>query len=167
VLPGSFIAKDEMARWPLANKLCALQDTVFVSRSPRDAARVAHSMRDVLQRRRSLILFPEGTTSDGRAVAPFKSSLFSVFLGDSGSAWTVQPFTLSLQAVDGRALLLGGNRDGYAFHGDMTMVTHLKHFLGLRGARLRLVLHAPRALSPDEDRKRLAVELHGIVASAL
>lgn len=167
VLPGSFIAKDEMARWPLANKLCALQDTVFVSRNPRDAGRVAAAMHSVLQRRRSLILFPEGTTSDGSAVAPFKSSLFSVFLGPAAGAWTVQPFTLSLQAVDGHELRLGGDRDGYAFHGDMAMGAHLLKFLGLRGARLRLVLHAPRVLAPDEDRKRLAAELHAVVASGL
>lgn len=167
LLPGSFIAKDDMARWPLANRLCALQDTVFVSRNPRDAGRMADAMRSVLQRRRSLILFPEGTTSDGRSVAPFKSSLFSVFLGPTAGAWTVQPFTLSLQAVDGRELQHGGDRDGYAFHGDMAMGAHVFRFLGLRGARLRVVLHAPHALSPDEDRKRLATTLHAVVASGL
>ena len=167
VLPASFIAKDDMARWPLANKLCALQDTVFVSRNPRDAVRVAAAMRDVLQRRRSLILFPEGTTSDGRAVAPFKSSLFSVFLGPAAGAWMVQPFTLSVLAVDGRELPFGGDRDGYAFHGDMAMGAHLRHFLGLRGARLRLVLHSPRVLAPDDDRKTLAAELHAVVVSGL
>ncbi len=167
LLPASFIAKEDMAHWPIANRLCALQDTVFVSRRPRDAAKMTSRMQAVLQRRRSLVLFPEGTTSDGRAVAPFKSSLFSAFLGHGAGAWTLQPFTLTLLAVDGDPVGVGGKRDAYAFYGDMAMAGHMRHFLGLRGAHLHLVLHPPRQIDQDQDRKQLASGLHAIVAAGI
>ncbi len=167
VLPASFIAKDEMAQWPIANRLCALQDTVFVSRRPRDAAKMTGRMQAVLQRRRSLVLFPEGTTSDGRGVAPFKSSLFSAFLSEGNDEWTLQPFTLALLAVDGQPVVAAGERDAYCFHGDMVMAGHMRYFLGLRGAHVRLKFHPPRPVRANEDRKQLATELHAVVAAGI
>ena len=169
LLRARFIAKDEMQGWPGMRFVGGLAQTVFISRRSRDAASVAASLAAQLRPDHDLVLFPEGTTSAGTSVAPFKSSLFSLFLGarPEAQACTVQPFTLDIRAVEGRALTAGGERDSYAFHGDMDAGAHVLRFLRGSGAVVRVVLHAPISLLPGTDRKQLAIRLHDIVASGL
>lgn len=168
LLRARFIAKDEMARWPGMGWVGALAQTLYVSRRQRDAAAVAAHLAAQLRADHDVVLFPEGTTSSGEQVAPFKSSLFALFLGQGPkTTWTVQPFTLQVVAVDGHPLAAGGDRDGYAFHGGMMAGAHVRRFLGMSGARVRVVLHPPLAITADTDRKALARRLHGIVAGAL
>lgn len=169
LLRARFIAKDDMQRWPGMRTLGSLGQTLFISRRRRDAATVAASIAAQMRADHDLLLFPEGTTSSGEQVAAFKSSLFSLFQrrGTQQPTWTLQPFTLVIQSVDGRALSDGGDRDGYAFHGDMDAGAHVQHFLRLSGAVVRVIFHAPMTIAPDVDRKALAAEVHAIVASGL
>ena len=169
LLRARFIAKDDMERWPGMRFVGELGQTLFISRRRRDAASVAASIAAQMRPDHDLVLFAEGTTSSGERVAPFKSSLFSLFLGQqaAGQAWTLQPFTLDIQSVDGRALSAGGDRDGYAFHSDMDAGVHVNRFLRLSGAVVRVVFHPPIAIPPDIDRKALAAQVHAIVASGL
>ncbi|HYM85135.1 MAG TPA: lysophospholipid acyltransferase family protein [Pseudoxanthomonas sp.] len=170
VLRTRFIAKDDMLRWPGVPFIAGLQQTVFISRRGRDAASAAMALSGVMGHGNNLLLFAEGTTSSGSTVAPFKSSLFSLFTGGSPEAhvaWTVQPFTLVLQAVEGHALRDDGDRDLYAYHGDMDAGAHVQQFLRSRGAQLLLVLHAPISVAAGTDRKTLAALTHAVVASAL
>src|SRR5271163_1863095 len=81
LIPGSFIAKAEVAKWPLFGWLAKLQRTVFVDRRIRSTAQQRDAIADRLAARDALILFPEGTSGDGNFVLPFKSSLFSVVFG--------------------------------------------------------------------------------------
>jgi len=169
LLRARFIAKDDMERWPGMRFVGALGQTLFISRQRRDAANVAANIAAQMRPDHDLVLFAEGTTSSGERVAPFKSSLFSLFLGAqaSGEAWTPQPFTLDVRSVDGRALTMDGNRDGYAFHSNMAAGTHVHRFLRLSGAVVRVVFHPPITIPADIDRKTLAAQLHDIVASGL
>jgi 1-acyl-sn-glycerol-3-phosphate acyltransferase len=79
----------------------------------------------------------------------------------------MQPFTLDIRSVDGRTLAEGGDRDIYAFHGGMDAGAHVKRFLRLSGAVVRVVFHPPITVPPTADRKAVAAQLHGIVASGL
>lgn len=167
LVDARFIAKDDMERWPGLRWIGALQRTLFISRSRADAARVAGRIAAAMREGDSLLFFAEGTTSSGERVAPFKSSLFALFLGDAAEGWTLQPFTLDVLAYDGRALDAGGDRDGYAFHGDMDAGAHLRRFLRSRGARVRVLFHAPMAIPPGIGRKALAAQAHAVVASGL
>lgn len=169
LLRARFIAKDDMERWPGMRFVGELGQTLFISRRRRDAAHVTATVAAQIRPDHNLVLFPEGTTSSGERVAPFKSSLFSLFLDQQarGHAWTLQPFTLDIRAVDGRALSAGGDRDIYAFHGGMAAGPHVKRFLRLSGAVVRVVFHRPLTLSPGADRKALAAQLHDVVASGL
>lgn len=169
VLPACFIAKDDMQRWPGMPFIAGLQQTVFIGRRSRDAAAAAAALAGVMRHGNNLLMFAEGTTSAGKTVAPFKSSLFSLFVGgvDAPAGWTVQPFTLVLLGVDGHALRGDVDRDRYAFHGDMDAGAHVWSFLRGKGARLRLILHPPLQVAANTDRKALAVQTHAIVASAL
>lgn len=169
LLRARFIAKDDMERWPGMRLIGELGQTLFISRRRSDAASVAAALFAKIQPDQDLVLFPEGTTSSGERVAPFKSSLFSLFLDrqPSGHAWTMQPFTLDIRSVDGRSLAEGGDRDIYAFHGGMDAGAHVKRFLRLSGAVVRVVFHPPITVPPTADRKAVAAQLHGIVASGL
>lgn len=169
LLRARFIAKDDMERWPGMRVIGALAQTLFISRRRRDAANVAANIAAQMRPEHNLVLFAEGTTSSGERVAPFKSSLFSLFLGSPmvERAWTLQPFTLDLRSVDGVALAAGGDRDGYAFHGGMAAGAHVKRFLRSSGAVVRVVFHPPMAIAIHSDRKALSAQVHAVVASGL
>ncbi|MEO6064865.1 MAG: lysophospholipid acyltransferase family protein [Lysobacterales bacterium] len=173
---AAFIAKEDMARWPGMQLLGSMQQTLFVSRRARDAARVAQRVAEARRRGHRLVLFAEGTTSSGVDVAPFKSSLFSVLI-DSGKHRSddgaqrapprLQPFTIRLLETDSTALCQGGDRDVYAFHGGAPAGAHVWRFLRSRGARVEVVFHPPITVRPDMTRKSLAKTAHAIVAASL
>lgn len=169
LLRARFIAKNDMERWPGMRLVGELAQTLYISRRRTDAATVAASVAAQMRDDQDLVLFAEGTTSSGERVAPFKSSLFSLFMGEraAGNAWTLQPFTLEIQSVDGCPVSAGGDRDGYAFHGEMDAGEHVRRFLRSSGAVVRVTFHAPMAIPADIDRKTLAVQLHRTVASGL
>ncbi|MGE3692066.1 MAG: lysophospholipid acyltransferase family protein [Novosphingobium sp.] len=75
---SAFVAHDGLASVPLIRWLCAMNDTVFVSRTVRNgvSAQVAN-VREAIRETGALTIFPEGTTSDGLGLLPFKSSLLS------------------------------------------------------------------------------------------
>lgn len=169
LLKARFIAKDDMESWPGMLPVGELAQTVYISRKRGDAAAVAAALAAQLRPDHDLVLFPEGTTSSGEQVAPFKSSLFALFLGATaaGQRWTIQPFTQQILSVDGVPLAQGGTRDAYAFHGHMSAGAHVKHFLALSGATVRVSFHPPVVLDATADRKALALHLHAVVASGL
>ena len=111
-----------------------------------------------------MIVFPEGTSTDGRAVLPFKSSLFAVFCGTPNLV--IRPVSLILEAVDGAAVAgHEGARDGYAWYGEMALPPHLWAFARGRGARLRADFppagggmrrpQSPRPEMPGSGRRRV------------
>ena len=143
VLKASFIAKGEVAGWPVFGFLSKLQQTAFVSRSKSTLGNDKNALEYMLKDGRSMILFPEGTSTDGRTVVPFKSSLFSIALADDGTDIWLQPMTLSMISVDGREPSDQTTRDLYAWHGDMTLSPHLSAFAKTRGATIKITFHAP------------------------
>ena len=78
LLDASFIAKTEVAGWPLFGWLARLQRSVFIDRRARSTAHQRDSIAARLAAGEALILFPEGTSGDGNRLLPFKSALFSV-----------------------------------------------------------------------------------------
>ena len=72
LIPGSFIAKAEVARWPFFGWLAKLQRTVFVDRKTRSSAIQRDAISERLVAGDALILFPEGTSGDGNRPLPFR-----------------------------------------------------------------------------------------------
>ncbi len=169
VLKGSFVAKDDMARWPVAGFMARLQQTVFISRDPRAGRAVTDSIAAQLRSGRSLILFPEGTTSDGGTVLPFKSTIFGIlFAGDAAiSAHAVQPVIIRVLAVDGGAAKSQIDRDLYAFYGDMQAGAHAWAFLRSKGARIEVRFASAIDAESALDRKALAQRAHAAVLAGL
>ena len=167
VVSACFVAKDEVRGWPVMGALASLQQTVFISRKARDAHVAATALSRALHAGHRLMLFPEGTTSDGTSVLPFKSSIFA-FLGEPAFKHVLlQPISLELLEVDGRAVAEGGDRDVYAYHRDMHLAPHLLAFMRVSGARLRLRFHSPLTVLPGESRKQLAARARQVVAHGL
>jgi 1-acyl-sn-glycerol-3-phosphate acyltransferase len=164
VLSACFVAKDEVRAWPVFGALARLQHTVFISRKARDAHAAAGALSTALAAGHRLVLFPEGTTSDGSSVLPFKSSIFALLADPALAHVQLQPISLELLEVDGRAIGGDGQRDRYAYYGDMHLLPHLLAFMRLSGARLRVHFHAPLPRLAEESRKQLAARAYQAVA---
>lgn len=169
LLKASFVAKNDVASWPVFGFLSRMQQTAFISRSAKDAAEEKNALGRMMEEGKSLIIFPEGTSTDGRSVLPFKSSLFAMALKNANADLLVQPFTLSLDTVEGRPPSTQDERDLYAWHRDMTteLPAHLWSFALSKGACVTLHFHPPVRACDYQDRKILAKTCHDAVSGGL
>lgn len=153
VAPVSFVAKKEVAGWPLFGSLARLQRTIFVDRDRRHTTGGARDdMRDRLRAGDIMVLFAEGTSGDGRSVLPFKSSFFGA--ADEPGV-LVQPVTL---AYRGHCNLPMTRRllPAYAWYGDMDLAPHILGALRAGPIEVTVVCHPPLSLSGELNRKGLA-----------
>lgn len=169
VIRASFVAKKEVESWPVFGFLARLQNTVFIKRSRSAAADEKDSVGSVIDQGRNLVIFPEGTSTDGRTVIDFKSSLFSLMLDSHLPDLMIQPFTISMRRVDGVFPETQDLRDIYSWHRDMDteLPAHLWRFARSKGAVIVLRFHAPVAARDYADRKALAKICHKAVAEGL
>ena len=155
VAPLSFIAKSEVNTWPFFGTLARLQRTVFVTRTRRsETGQARDAIAERLIEGDVLVLFPEGTSSDGNTVLPFKSALLGaaeIVMAD-GCRVPVQPVSSAYVAREG--IPMGReNRPLYAWYGDMELVPHL--WEALKAGPLDVVMQFHEPLQPL-DRKELA-----------
>ena len=147
VLQGRFIAKGEIARWPGINIIAWLGRTVFVSRGRDTLSAERDALAALLNSGDNLILFPEGTSSDGTHVLPFRSSFFSVAAGAGQRPPVVQPVSVVYDRLGwlpaGRA-----SRAVFAWYGDMDLASHYWQFAQQTGLRATVVLHEPLEPGP-------------------
>ncbi len=169
LVPATFVAKSEVASWPLFGWLARLTGTLFIPRRAGRSAAQVTLLRTRLARGESLILFPEGTNSDGTSVLPFKSSLLeSVAIEAAGTAATaVQPVSLAYTRLATGEPLTGVRRDLYAWVGVDDMLPHLWRALGSPGALVRVHFHEPLPAEVLADRKCLARTAEDRVRSGL
>lgn len=156
LIEGSFVAKAEVAGWLLYGWLAKLQRSVFVERRGREAVAHRDEMSDRLERGDDLILFAEGTSSDGNRVLPFKSALFSVAeRRPRGEALLVQPVSIAYTRLDGMPM---GRylRPLFAWYGDMDMGSHLWHAVGLGQVTVTVEFHPPVTVDDLGSRKALS-----------
>jgi lyso-ornithine lipid O-acyltransferase len=154
LIAGSFVAKSEMASWPLYGWLAKLQRSVFVDRQVRSTAQQRDAIAERLAAGDALILFPEGTSNDGNFVLPFKSALFSVVFNREQPV-AVQPVSLAYTQLDG--LPIGRTmRPFFAWYGDMDLAPHLWRLIGLGTIEAVVEFHPPVAVADFPSRKALA-----------
>ncbi len=149
VAPVVFLAKSEVARWPVLGFLARLQGTVFVPRGSRkDIPRVNAELCAALREGRDLVIFPEGTSSDGTGVLAFRPGHFEALQQFDGEA-TVAP--AALVYTDGARPIDVG------WYGDMTFLPHLWSLMKRGGVTCRIAFGAPIP-AQGKDRKILAAE---------
>ncbi len=167
LIKGSFVAKSEVARWPLFGWLARLQRSVFIERRGLKAARHRDALNQRLEDGDDLILFPEGTSGDGNQVLPFKSALFSVAeRRPHDLPLLVQPVSIAYTRLDG--VPMGRYlRPLFAWYGDMEMGGHLWHVAGLGWATVVVEFHPPATIEDYGSRKMLSDYCQGRVAAGM
>jgi lyso-ornithine lipid O-acyltransferase len=151
-LDGCFVAKSDVANWPLVSTIARLGRTLFVSRQRATTGRERQEMQERLAQGDNLILFPEGTSSDGSRVLPFFSPFFAIAEGEPRPL--IQPVSLVYDRLAG--LPVGrASRPVFAWYGDMALAPHFWHLAQWRGMRATVLLHTP--LDPAEFASRKAL----------
>ncbi|MGH1377722.1 MAG: lysophospholipid acyltransferase family protein [Alphaproteobacteria bacterium] len=169
ILKSSFVAKKDVSSWPVFGFLSKLQQTAFISRDREDANKGKQTLNSMLHDGKSLIIFAEGTSTDGREVLPFKSSLFSIAFQDDLPDIYVQPITLSMKTVDNKEITTQDDRDLYSWHRDMDtpLGPHLWRFAQSGGAVISLKFHTEIKAQDFSNRKTLAKACHNTVSIGL
>ena len=166
LIAGSFIAKHEVAAWPLFGWLAKLQRSVFIDRQVRSTAQQRDSIAGRLAGKEALILFPEGTSGDGNRVLPFKSALFSVADHSATGPVTVQPVSIAYTRLN--SMPIGRRyRPLFAWYGAMPMAPHLWRLLGLGTIEIVVEFHPATTLAACGSRKMLARYCEDRVRSGL
>ncbi|MDY8107850.1 lysophospholipid acyltransferase family protein [Fulvimarina sp. 2208YS6-2-32] len=171
VLPLSFIAKAEVRRWPVFGWLAVLQRTVFVAREARgrtgeqaDAIATRLSAGDVM------VLFAEGTTSDGNEVLPFKTALFGAAQASlrmsAFETVLVQPVAIAYTHAHGFPLGRSG-RPLAAWPGNVALGPHLVRFVEEGAVDAIVAFGEPIRFGPTSDRKIVAKQCEDAVRRLL
>ncbi len=157
--PVSFVAKKEVASWPFVSWLARLQRTVFVDRTRRTSVGgTADEMTGRLAAGDNLVLFAEGTSSDGARVLPFKTSLLAAAKPSrsaDASATVVQTLAIVYTHIHG--LPIGrSDRPVVGWYGDMDLPGHIWKLLESAPIDVTVRLGEPVPLDAFADRKELA-----------
>ncbi len=155
--PARFVAKSELGSWPLVGAMCRSVDTIFVDRSSRrDVVRVGGLIESALAEGDGVILCPVGTSSRGREVAPFKTSLLALAADRHLPVWcaTLHFATPEHEPAPDNAV---------AWWGDTGFGPHVVRLLQLE--RIDATLHFAAAPTSHPDRKQLGDELRRTVAA--
>ncbi len=158
-----FVAKSEVARWPAIGWLARATGTMFVIRDRAEAVRQTAAMEQRLRVGHRLLFFPEGTSTDGQRVLPFKPTLFQSFLADGlRDEMHIQPITVSYYAPKGE------DPRFYGWWGDTDFALHLLKALATpRHGRVVVAYHDPVAVRDLPNRKTLAAQLEQTVRGSL
>ena len=154
-----FVAKSEIARWPVLGLLTRAAGTLFIARdSPRDALRVVHHMAEELKSGAILAVFPEGTTSNGLQLLPFHANLFQAAISANAP---VQPVALQFLAADTGQISLAP-----CYIDDDTLFGSVWRTLTSPPLRASLTFGTPQPCN-GRDRRTWAGEMRESVASLL
>jgi len=160
VAPVSFVAKSEVGTWPFVSLLAKLQRSVFVDRARRTL--VKHKAGEIAERLAkgdNIVLFAEGTSSDGNRVLPFRSSLFSAACQASGNgaanAAVVHTVVVAYTHLHGLPILRH-ERPTVAWYGEMDMLSHVWNVLKSGPLDVTISISEPVPLASLSGRKELA-----------
>lgn len=158
-----FVSKAEVARWPYIGWLARATGTVFIARDPKQAKIQQVVFQDRIRAGHRLLFFPEGTSTDGLRVLPFKPTLFAAFYNHGQDhMMEIQPVTVIYRAPPGATARF------YGWWGDMAFAPHLAKVLAKpRQGAAEVVFHAPVRVDAFASRKDLARHCEDAVRNGL
>lgn len=152
--PGVFVSKSEVKGWPVFGWFSQVAGTVFVRRAKRgEVGEISNQMHGLLQEGHLVILFPEGTSSGGEVVLPFKSSLLEPAVGQKSPLFAA---CITYSLADGTP------SEDVCYWRDMTFFPHAVKLLGKKFVKARVGFAEIK--EPANDRKELARQLHAEVS---
>ena len=144
IRPSVFLAKHAVRNWPIAGWMANLAGTVFINReSVKNAVEAMEVMEVRIDSGVNVVMFPEGTTSDGKKINPFKSSLFNL---PASRNFTVSPLSIRYTGINGN-YVTSDMLDTIAWYGEMQLVPHFWDLLGLRS--IEAALHFNPVIEPE------------------
>ena len=168
ITPVAFVAKREVASWPLVGITAKMQRTVFVDRGRRH--QTGDAVNEIVGRvasGTSVVLFAEGTSSDGNRVLPFRSALLGA-TEDQGGGASILMQPMAITYIGQHGLPMGRqHRPLVAWYGDLDFMPHIRAFIE-RGAVDAVVTYGdPVPGDRDMDRKAMSKRLEGTVRELL
>ncbi|MDT7952719.1 MAG: lysophospholipid acyltransferase family protein [Acetobacteraceae bacterium] len=164
-LEACFVAKAEVGTWPVVRTIALLGRTVFVSRKASETGRERDAMRARLNDGDDLILFPEGTSSDGSRVLPFRSPFFAVVEASPGNLPPlIQPVSIVYDRLD-YLPARRSTRPVSSWYGDMDLGSHFWSLARHRHLRASILLHEPIDPAGYPNRKAVAQAVWGVIAA--
>lgn len=156
VRPFVFVAKSEVRRWPLLGTLARVGGTIFVDRDRNlQVANAGRQIEQVLKDGLAVLLFPEGTSSDGREVLPFRSPLFEPAIRTGSS---VTAAAIRYHAAD-------GIESEVTYCGEMVFLPHLFRTLCVRDLAAEIRFDSPSLFTERKAAARVAwLKVHGLRA---
>lgn len=168
LIAGDFIAKADIAKWPIFGVMAKAGRSVFIDRRRSATSNARDQIQERLDAGDTLIMFPESTSGDGNHVKTFKSALFTVAERHVTDAQgqthnvTVQPVSMAYTRLNGLPLGVGW-RPFVAWYGDMELMPHLWQVAKLGTLTVEVTFHPPVSLSDFPTRKALAAHCDQVV----
>ena len=160
-----FVSKAEVANWPGVGFITRVTGTVFIERRRSQAKAQEAILRERIAADQLLCFFPEGTSTDGLRVLPFKSSLFSAFFDEGqGADIAIQPVTVRYATRQADQL----PASFYGWWGSMGFESHIWDVVTRSfGGRVQVIFHPPVLASDFPDRKSLSDHCQRRVAEGM
>ena len=163
--PLIFVSKREVKHWPMLGWIAAMQGTVFVDRSLRGKADRPYIRQIVAKLKEgfNLVIFPEGTSSNGEDVLPFKKTIFACPVQ---AGVPILPVTIRYLSINHRPVT-PANRDKLCWYGKMHFADHFWRFINIPRTEVELIIHPPVREELAEDwlvqTKTLSTKVYQIV----
>lgn len=163
VLPSCFVTSVDMGETKFLGSLCELGGALFVERRHRgkieeDTKNLAQTLKDGF----NLVLYPEGTSTNGEKVMPFKKSLL---MSAVRAQKNILPVCLKYLEVDGEPINLQ-NRDRVCWYGDIPFATHAANMMKTKSLKVELHFLEPIKVTPESSRHELAEKAYAAVSAA-
>jgi 1-acyl-sn-glycerol-3-phosphate acyltransferase len=157
-LPCRFVAKDEIGHWPLLGTLVTRAGTLYIERGRRHAvAAMNHKVRDHLQAGETIVVFAEGTTTDGSRLLPFHSNLVAPAISAEAP---VLPICV-------RYFSNGAPTDAAAFTGDTSLLSSIGRIFVARKLTIEVGILPEIATEAESNRHAIARTARSSIAHAL
>ena len=164
IFPIVFVSKREVKKWPIVGQWNVLCGTIFINRQRKnEVGALVREMTRKLRQEANILLFPEGTSTNGEKMLPFQTAPLAAPLR---SRSIIVPVTLAYTTIDEQPVT-AANRDSIYWYGDMEFVTHFWNLLGRRGVEVLVTLQPKiecfRYADNSAGRKKLAEDCYNRV----
>ncbi len=164
IFPIIFVSKREVKKWPIVGQWNVLCGTIFINRQRKiRVASLVKEMTRKLRQEANILLFPEGTSTNGEKILPFQTVPLAAPLRNRS---IIVPVTVTYKTIDDQPVTTA-NRDAVYWYGDMEFVTHFWNLLALRGidvwVEIQPKIECFRYADNSAGRKKLAEECYNRV----
>ena len=155
IKPSIFVAKSDVASWPLFGWVARMTGTIFIRRDK--VSDIKKALKKMKRRliKRSVCIFPEGTSTNGRYVLPFKSNLFQSSIDSNKS---ILPISISYREANAYT-------DKVAFIDDMSLIDSIIKIKN--GNHIKVIVDVMQPIRPRSNRKELASYAHEMIQKSL